>query len=769
MHRPALALALMVLLLPSALGATDPGRRSPDLATTANVNSVAVSDAGTRYAAGTDDAGSSSVGANPDQDVWYLWDEDGAVIQHGSADRATCSSTLGDSCSSSVRKIALSDDGTRLVALSQVSRPATGSQESLLLFATSNAGEGFRVVLDGQPRGLAISANGAQVAVVTENRPTSTSMDTESYVALYDWGTQFAVTEVFHDTLPNPPSDMALSRDGQRLLVATNPGSGAGQVHWYARSDTQTDATVTGLRPTSLAIAPAAPYRAVVGYQTGDLLLFNDGSKQTTTSRLQYGGGATGVSDTAVARSGTQAVVGYSDGTVRLFSIDAATERLSRVGTDPRPSTGSIGHVAFSGDGKLAAVASGTTLALYSVASTGLTELWKTTLGATITSIAMDLKGDHLAVGSGRAVAVFEARRAITATIQSAPTDVAPGTTFKAQVRFENTGNRAESVTLTLGFPSGWFVSATPLQLSLAAGQSAVVEVSGLVPDAAPPGDYMVFLNHTLGHAGLPLKVPLVRDLVIDVPDGPGMDVGSGGSATRQIVVANRGNRVETVRPAVQVGSGWTATVSPAQIPVDPGDEGEFQVTVNAPTGAQQGSSTPVTVTIVGYNGDPARLTATVGAVFGVDVSGPVGLAVPAGQNRTLTFTVENPGNTLDSYDLRLLGGVPDGWSVAFADGGRTGEVEEVAAGGAENVAVIVTAPFDADADLTFPVTLEATSQSDGSQRASEETVVSVGDEDSTTSPTKKGGGKGLPGPAPALLAMALAALAVALRRRGQA
>ncbi len=767
-------LAAFLLVAGAALAATDPGRRSPDLATVAAVNDVAVNDAGTRLSAATNDAGSTQLNQNPDQDVWYLWDEDGAVVQHGAADRANCSQFAGDQCQSPATAIAMSDDGSRLAIASRITRPAAAStQETLLVFATASAGEVARLSLAGQPRALAMSSSGALAAILTENQPNTLSMDTEAKLFVFNWGAGNAVAQAYEATMPDPGSEMALSRDGQRILVATNPGSGTGKVNWFTgSSSTVTEATVTGARPAALAVAGAPPHRALAGYQTGDLALFADGSKTTPLHKLQYGGGSTAVTDVAIARSGLQAVAGYSDGTVRLFSIDASLEKLTRLGSDPKPSASAINHVAYSGDGNYVAVASGTLLVMYSASPTGLAKLWETTLASAATAIALDNTGDHLAVGSGSAVAVFQAKRAVAGTFVGAlPVTANPGTRVAGQVKLENVGNRPESLSVSLSFPDGWFAEVSPTSVQLAPGESKLLDLTVIVPEGAAPMTHRLWLNTSAGSTPIDVKVPLVRDLVLDLPEGPGVDVGSGETVNRRLVVANRGNQPETVRPTVQASDGWTASVSPSELVVAPGADGEFQLSLKSPAGAGSGDSGSATVTLPGFAGAQVKLTGTVGASFGAEVTGPAGFEVRPGQNRTLTFTLRNAGNTPDSFDVKLAATAPSGWKVAFAEGGRVAEERDVAPGETRTVAVSVEAPDDAGDGDSFNVELSATSQSNTAKTGARTTLVSASQDagsDSQSSTGGKKGGKGLPGLEAPLLGVALVALAVALRRRNE-
>lgn len=158
--------------------------------------------------------------------------------------------------------------------------------------------------------------------------------------------------------------------------------------------------------------------------------------------------------------------------------------------------------------------------------------------------------------------------------------------------------------------------------------------------------------------------------------------------------------------------SDWSASLkysSDSTITLSVDESKTVPVEVTIPSGVTDGESSDITLTASDQDTDEESSdTFTVtGPDYDVTVSDKSDETETAPDTYTYSFTVSNPGNVDETYDLSIDKSNPD-WQASIV--GST--TRTISAGGSENVDVEVTIPSSASDEDTSDITLTAESQS---------------------------------------------------------
>lgn len=183
--------------------------------------------------------------------------------------------------------------------------------------------------------------------------------------------------------------------------------------------------------------------------------------------------------------------------------------------------------------------------------------------------------------------------------------------------------------------------------------------------------------------------------------------------------VENTGDVSDTYDLSVSSSnSSWSASSRSSSVDLSAGDTSTVTVNVTIPSSAANGDSIDIALEAISQTDDTVTDSDSMTLTFSIDVD--VGVSVTAPDDKevdstgefTYTFTVENTGETKDTFDLSASSsGI---WTV---DVQGTVEIE---AGSEKEVDLDVTIPEDASNGDSSDITLEATSQTDSSESASD-------------------------------------------------
>lgn len=771
MRRAALAaIALAILVAVPAAQAAASGARTPISADGNAVNDVAVAATAGRFAAGTQDPG-STLTATAGVAVWHLWNLDGSLRQQGKADPIPdCPQPpLGspERCQTDVKAVAVSADGAR-IAVGSTAR--NGGQSYLFFFRDTGAMAGSPISFGNADwNGLAMDSAGQVVAVALAANTGDPTDPEDGILAAYDFltGNQRFRVDTPSAPLQTPAAAVDVSPSGSLVV-----GAAGSHFRFNTFGTTSEDSNIQG-DPKAVDASGHSDLWSVAGYDSGFFALYS-GFSQPSVAEYQKreATDGSGIQAVAIRDSATAFATGNSAGRIRLYSLDPDTESPNTAVAllAEKTGLGSVTAMAFSADGRYLAAITGGTVRFYYTGNGLLEEMWSDArTGLVPTALAVDGRGEHVVVAVGTTVVVYDAVHKLVASVPTATQQA--GTNVTYDLSFRNDGNRVDVVGLTPSPPSGVTVAITP-QVTLQPGATQGAEAKVTIPATWPPGALSIPIRQSIngGADGTPsttmaITVPTVHQVTLTAVGPDSRGASRGGPAVFDVLAKNTGNVQETVTLSVSgLPARWTSQVTPATVTLLPGASANLTVGIQAPSDARDGSR--ATGTLGGGAATPLQLTATVGASFAVHVTGPIGVVVQPGVTGNITATVRNDGNTLDSAVVRLSA-LPAGWLGGFLNGQAELTIDDLEPGETEVVTLSLRAPADYSSSVPVQVTIVGTSVGDTSKTSTARTLVTVAQPQTSTSDDGDGeGGNGIPGPAPVVLLAMLALAAVAMRRR---
>jgi len=255
------------------------------------------------------------------------------------------------------------------------------------------------------------------------------------------------------------------------------------------------------------------------------------------------------------------------------------------------------------------------------------------------------------------------------------------------------------------------WLAASPLSGSVVAGQSDLVNVNfdstGLGADI-----YTGTLCITSNDPATPLvSVPLTLTVEahtysVDLSGDQAAAALPGETVTYTLDITNTGTTADVFD--LDVSSAWAMAQSATSVALDTGESTSFWVAVTAPVDALAGEDDMAMVTATSQTdalaSDSAELTTTVGAFYGVELSGAQAGTGAPGEMVSYTLTITNTGGMTDTFDLAAAGT----WTATLSAVSVTLGVDESA-----TFTVEVAIPADAADGQMDDTTVTATSQGD--------------------------------------------------------
>ncbi len=279
-------------------------------------------------------------------------------------------------------------------------------------------------------------------------------------------------------------------------------------------------------------------------------------------------------------------------------------------------------------------------------------------------------------------------------TASAQPTD-----TDTLEIRVENTGNGQDTFSLKAIGPYYKWASFESNQVTVAAGDETVVNMTITVPDGTSTGDYTIDVVATStsdSSVTKTLTVTVTVEHKEDVKVEPSdlirqRSTDPGGSVTYDVKVSNLGVDAHVVNLAISGPHKDWVKLNRTQVVLSGGSSSNVKVTVTVPEG-----TTPMSfdVNITGVLDDMATrrdtltLITTVNTVRGVKVElNDTTVTGLPGHTTTVTLNVNNTGNAADTFEFSV--DVNEDF-VTFSPTSLT-----LAAGANANVTVRITAPDD--------------------------------------------------------------------------
>jgi hypothetical protein len=183
-----------------------------------------------------------------------------------------------------------------------------------------------------------------------------------------------------------------------------------------------------------------------------------------------------------------------------------------------------------------------------------------------------------------------------------------PGTQAVFTHTVSNTGNAQDTFAVSASSTSGWAVEVTPAQVTLPAGDSAVVTVKVDVPAGLAAGttdtvnvSVASILNPAVvDGAQNDVTVALVPALTFTPDRAAG--VLPGGPVVYEHTLTNDGNGTDTFHLSASSSQGWGVTIEPFGVTLAAGSSETVRVYVSVPAGTAEGTTdvTMVTATSLG-------------------------------------------------------------------------------------------------------------------------------------------------------------------------
>ncbi|MBW3581818.1 MAG: hypothetical protein KY455_01850 [Euryarchaeota archaeon] len=416
-------------------------------------------------------------------------------------------------------------------------------------------------------------------------------------------------------------NDLAMSRDGDRVLIATGAAGGTAGLHLFSDTFFMMSFSRITTAVSQVAISPDGTYGAAVTTTGGDtrvhLLDLTDGK---TVWESDIG---SNVERLVLSTGGRTLAIGTADGAVLLHQqsgdpFDRLPERTYVTG-------GRVTGLAVSDDGKqlVATTATGT---LHFLHPDRADPLWTYQPGGSLTGVVLAADGEALAFGARNDAGdriVFATARHRLAHIAPGEPEAAPGETTTLAVALTNTGNRMETVKAVWGqLPPRW--SAGHSEAAIAPGETIDFPLKVNVPSGQSADKYTLPVTFTTDHTQisttLTVRVPEVHGGRLDITWSLPVVVPGGAPAGFVLEVENTGNTPNTARLGyAKLPATWQAAYSgPSEFRLGPGESRQVDLKVKAPATAPIGETAHFEILLVWTHGE-SRVPVDIQIVSGTD------------------------------------------------------------------------------------------------------------------------------------------------------
>lgn len=416
-------------------------------------------------------------------------------------------------------------------------------------------------------------------------------------------------------------NDLAMSRAGDRVLIATDAADGTAGLHLFSDTFFMMSFSRITTPVSQVAISPDGTYGAAVTGSGGGarvhLLDLTDGK---TVWEADIG---SDVERLVLSTAGRTLAVGTSEGDVLLHRqsgdpFDRLPERTYTTG-------GRVTGLAVSDDGQqlVATTATGT---LHFLHPDRTEPLWTYQPGGSLTGVVLAADGEALAFGARNDAGdriVFATARHRLAHIAPGEPEAAPGETTTLAVALTNTGNRMENVKAVWGqLPPRW--SAGHSEAAIAPGETIDFPLKVNVPSGQSADKYTLPVTFTSDHAKvsttLTVRVPEVHGGRLDITWSLPVVVPGGAPAGFVLEVENTGNTPNTARLGyAKLPATWQAAYSgPSEFRLGPGESRQVDLKVKAPATAPIGETARFEILLVWTHGED-RVPVDIQIVSGAD------------------------------------------------------------------------------------------------------------------------------------------------------
>lgn len=313
------------------------------------------------------------------------------------------------------------------------------------------------------------------------------------------------------------------------------------------------------------------------------------------------------------------------------------------------------------------------------------------------------------------------------------------GDTVVYQHILTNTGNIADSYTLSAVSDQDWAVSVAPKTVSLQPGDSEVIIVEVTVPAGAQTDGFAPTLvdvttvtadsDNSSAQDSATNTTTINSSAAVSLEPDQSEIVPAGTSLTYEHTLTNEGNQSDSFTVTATSSMDWLVSYGPQNVTLAAGDSATVMVTVTVPAGANPGDEDETVITATSLNdplvNDSATDTTRVSQSHGLTL-------LPAAQSQTVPpdtvvaylHTLTNTGNGQDTFTFD--GNSSQGWAFQLPADVTLDPNESL------NVTFTVTVPAGATNGQTdlFQVTASSVISPAFSASVSDTTIVS------NTSPT---------------------------------
>ncbi len=181
----------------------------------------------------------------------------------------------------------------------------------------------------------------------------------------------------------------------------------------------------------------------------------------------------------------------------------------------------------------------------------------------------------------------------------------APGSTIQYNHTLTNSGDGPDEFALTWRSAPDWGPVVTPLSVSLEPGESAQVTMTLVIPPGAGSLVNVTTITATSTISPTFAAAVVNRTTVTGAPANLGVEIapdraatGAAGTVVEYLhTVRNTGDVADAYEITAVSSLGWTVTVNPAQVSLNPGQTAPVTVLVSIPAGATPGAVDQTTVT----------------------------------------------------------------------------------------------------------------------------------------------------------------------------